>query len=397
MEGFTSGMRILFVHNFYQQFGGEDSVALAESKMLEERGQEIQVWSRHNDEIKGYSALQKAAFFPRTIYSHPTIDSVKEAVRKFKPHVAYLHNIYPLISPSIYDALREEKVPSVQVLHDLRPFCSNGWFYINGKVCEKCKTGNHIHAALNKCYRDSYPLSALYAATMQYNRWNGLFDKVNAFICLTDFFKQKAVEAGVPEGKIFVRPNCITAPVWDAPAKVEDYAVYVGRLSSEKGVQTLLRAFQQLPEVPLKIVGTGPLEGELKAFAEQNGLRNVEFAGFKSGDDKWDLVRGARFAVVSSEWYENFPISVLEYYAAFKPVVASRIGGLPYIIEEGKTGYLYEAGNAADMAATIRKMIADPARAAEMGARGRKLVETRYGPEESYNNLMQILEQVIAQ
>jgi len=171
----------------------------------------------------------------------------------------------------------------------------------------------------------------------------------------------------------------------------------VGRLSSEKGVQTLLRAFQQLPEVPLKIVGTGPLEGELKAFAEQNGLRNVEFAGFKSGDDKWDLVRGARFAVVSSEWYENFPISVLEYYAAFKPVVASRIGGLPYIIEEGKTGYLYEAGNAADMAATIRKMIADPARAAEMGARGRKLVETRYGPEESYNNLMQILEQVIAQ
>jgi glycosyltransferase involved in cell wall biosynthesis len=389
-------MKILFVHNFYQQFGGEDSVALAESRMLEERGQDILVWTRHNDEIKNYTAIQKAAFFPRTIYSSRTVSDIRDTVRQFRPDVAYLHNIYPLISPSIYDALRQEKVPSVQVLHDLRPFCSNGWFYIDGKVCEKCKTGNHIHAVLNRCYRQSYSLSALYAATLQYNRWAGLIDKVDAFVCLTDFFKQKAMEAGVPESKIFVRPNCITAPSWDTPAKVGDYCVYVGRLSSEKGVQTLLRGFEKLPDVTLKIVGTGPLENELKAYAAEKKLSNVEFMGFKSGDEKWDLVRGARFTVVSSEWYENFPISVLEYFAASKPVVASRIGGLPYIIEDGKTGYLFEAGNADDLAATVRKMIADPVKAAEMGSLGRKLVETRYGPEESYNNLIQILEKVIA-
>jgi glycosyltransferase involved in cell wall biosynthesis len=390
-------MKILFVHNFYQQFGGEDSVAQVESRMLKERGQDLLVWTRHNDEIKNYNALQKIAFFPRTISSRKTVSDVRDAVRQFRPDVAYLHNIYPLISPSIYDALREEGVPSVQVLHDFRPFCSNGWFYIHGKVCEKCKPGNHIHAVLNRCYRDSFALSALYAATMQYNRWAGLVDKVDAFICLTGFFKQKAIEAGVPESKIFVRPNFITAPQWDTPAQTGDYAVYVGRLSNEKGVQTLLRGFQQLPDVPLKVVGTGPIEAELKAYAEQHKLTNVEFVGFKSGDEKWDLVRRARFAVVSSEWYENFPISVLEHFAASKPVVASRIGGLPFIIEEGKTGYLYEAGNADDLAAKVRQIIADPAKAAAMGSLGRKLVETRYGPEEGYNNLINILEKVIAQ
>ena len=205
------------------------------------------------------------------------------------------------------------------------------------------------------------------------------------------------MEAGVAEKKIFIRPNFISAPTWNSSQQGEgDYVVFLGRLSKEKGVHTLLRAFEKLPDVKLKIVGSGGIEDELKAYVQQKGLRNIEFLGHKSGDEKWAVLRGALFAVVPSEWYENFPISVLEHYAASKPVIASRIGGLPYIVEDGKTGYLHEAGNADDLASKVRQMLSDPGHAAKMGRIGRELVETRYGAEQGYTNLMNIFSKVVA-
>jgi glycosyltransferase involved in cell wall biosynthesis len=401
-------MRILFIHNFYQQFGGEDSVAIAERRLLEERGEDVLFWSRHNDEIKNYGPLQKLNFFRETIYSSRTVSDIEKAVSEFKPDVAFVHNIYPLISPSLYSALQKMRVPLVQVLHDFRPFCSNGWFYIDGKICERCKLGNHLHGIVKRCYRDSYALSTLYSTTLGVNRWAGMLDKVDAYVCLTGFFKKKIMEAGIPEKKIFIRPNFIDAPPLDIPArdvKTTDlqsasngggYAIFLGRLSNEKGLWTLIRAFEQLPEVELKIVGTGPLEEELRKYVREKNLRNIDLVGFKSGDEKWKLIRNCQFAVVSSEWYENFPIVVLEYFAGAKPVIASRIGGLPYVVEEGKSGLLFEAGNAADLVDKVRRLRAAPAEAEAMGRRGRQLAETEYGPQKSYDNLMQIFTQVLS-
>lgn len=401
-------MRILFIHNFYQQFGGEDSVAIAERRLLEERGEDVLFWSRHNDEIKNYGPLQKLNFFRETIYSSRTVSDIEKAVSHFKPDVAFVHNIYPLISPSLYSALQKMRVPVVQVLHDFRPFCSNGWFYIDGKICEQCKLGNHLHGIAKRCYRDSYALSALYSTALGVNRWAGMLDKVDAFICLTGFFKKKIMEAGIPEKKIFIRPNFIDAPPLDIPArevKTTDlqstsngggYGLFLGRLSNEKGLWTLIRAFEQLSEVELKIVGTGPLEEELRKYVREKNLPNIDLVGFKSGDEKWKLIRDCQFAVVSSEWYENFPIVVLEYFAGAKPVIASRIGGLPYVVEEGKSGLLFEAGNAADLVDKVRRLRAAPAEAEAMGRRGRQLAETEYGPQKSYDSLMQIFTQVLS-
>lgn len=394
-------MRILFIHNFYQQFGGEDSVAIAERRLLEERGEQVLFWTRHNDEIKAYGPLQKLNFFRETVYSSRTVRDIEKAVADFKPDVAFVHNIYPLISPSLYSALRKMRVPLVQVLHDFRPYCSNGWFYIDGKVCERCKFGNHLHGIVHRCYRDSYVLSTLYSTALGINRWAGMSDKVDAYICLTGFFKKKIMETGVPEEKIYIRPNFIAAPPLDpadipAPANGGGYALFLGRLSNEKGLWTLIRAFEQLPEVELKIVGTGPLEEELRKYVQDKSLKNINLVGFKSGDEKWKLIRGCQFAVVSSEWYENFPIVVLEYFAGAKPVIASRIGGLPYIVEEGKTGALFEAGNATDLVNKVRQLRANPAAAEAMGRQGRRLAETKYGPEKSYDNLMQIFTQVLS-
>lgn len=394
-------MRILFIHNFYQQFGGEDSVANAERRLLEERGEEVLFWTRHNDEIKDYGPLQKLNFFRETVYSSRTVRDIEKAVAEFKPDVAFVHNIYPLISPSLYSALRKMRVPLVQVLHDFRPYCSNGWFYIDGKVCERCKFGNHLHGIVHRCYRDSYVLSTLYSTALGLNRWAGMSDKVDAYICLTGFFKKKIMETGIPEEKIYIRPNFIAAPPLDfadvpATANGSGYALFLGRLSNEKGLWTLIRAFEQLPEVELKIVGTGPLEEELRKYVQDKNLKNIDLVGFKSGDEKWKLIRGCQFAVVSSEWYENFPIVVLEYFAGAKPVIASRIGGLPYIVEEGKTGALFEAGNADDLVKKVRQLRASPAEAEAMGRQGRQLAETEYGPEKSYDNLMQIFRQVLS-
>ena len=174
------------------------------------------------------------------------------------------------------------------------------------------------------------------------------------------------------------------------------YALFMGRLSSEKGCWTLIRAFEKLPRVPLKILGTGPMEQELRAYVREKGLSNIEMLGFTSGAEKWEILRNALCLVMPSEWYENFPVTALEAFMACKPIVAARQGGLPYIVEEGKSGLLFEAGNVSELAQRIQSLVDSPAEAVRMGERGRMLTETKYGPDEGYRNLMKIFSQVQA-
>jgi glycosyltransferase involved in cell wall biosynthesis len=389
-------MKVLLVHGAYQQFGGEDSVVRAEKELLERHGDEVLLYSRHNDEIKQFSVVQKVNFFPQTVYSPKTTREIGDAVRSFRPDVAFVHNVYPLISPSAYHELHSLGVPAVQVLHNFRPFCPNGLFYTQGKVCEDCKGGNYLNAVRKRCYKDSYLLSGLYALTLGANRLAGMVNKITGFICLTEFFKIKMLEAGVPENKLFVRPNFVYAPSLSPAASDGKYAIYMGRLSPEKGCWTLIRAFEQLPHIPLKILGTGPLEQELQDYVRQKGIGNIQFLGFKSGEEKWQLLRNSLCLVVPSEWYENFPVTVLEAFMAAKPVIASRMGGLPYIVEDGQCGLLFEAGKVNELIQKIQYLVDDPASATRMGACGRRLSETKYGPEQGYSNLMAIFSQVQA-
>jgi glycosyltransferase involved in cell wall biosynthesis len=390
-------MRVLLAHGFYQQFGGEDSVVRAERELLERHGDEVLLYSRHNDEIKEFNVADKARFFPQTVYSWKSSGDIADAVHSFRPDVAFVHNVYPLLSPSVYHKLHSLGVPVVQVLHNFRPFCPNGFYYTQGKICEDCKGGNYLNAVRKRCYKDSYALSGLYALTLGSNRLAGMVNKVAGFICLTEFFKIKMQEAGVPDSKLFVRPNFVYAPPLSTNASgAGDYAIYMGRLSAEKGCWTLIHAFEQLPNVPLKILGTGPLERELHDYVGAKGIGNIQFLGFKSGDEKWQLLRNSLCLVVPSEWYENFPVTVLEAYMAAKPVVASRMGGLPYIVEDGQSGLLFEAGKVGDLVQKIQHLVDDPAGAVRMGACGRRLSETKYGPEQGYSNLMSVFSQVQA-
>lgn len=390
-------MKVLLAHGAYQQFGGEDSVVRAETELLKSHGDEVYLYSRHNDEIKEFNALQKGLFFPQTIYSWKTSHEIRDVVRQFKPDVAFVHNVYPLISPSAYYTLHALKVPAVQVLHNFRPFCPNGFYYTQGQICEACKGGNYLNAVRKRCYKDSYSLSALYGLALGLNRLGGMLDKIPAFICLTEFFRIKMKEVGIPDSRLFVRPNFVQAPALPKDrATGNGYALYMGRLSPEKGCWTLIHAFEQLPNVPLKIVGTGPMGQELRDYLEKRGSRNIELLGFKTGDEKWDILRNALCLVMPSEWYENFPVTALEGFTACKPVVASRIGGLPYIVEEGKCGLLFEAGNVSELVQKIQYLVDHPHDATRMGNGARLLTETKYGPDQAYRNLIEIFSRVQA-
>ncbi|MGA7625860.1 MAG: glycosyltransferase, partial [Candidatus Acidiferrales bacterium] len=203
---------------------------------------------------------------------------------------------------------------------------------------------------------------------------------------------------GVPTEKLFVRPNSMDPPpaILGLAPETRDYAVYFGRLSPEKGLNALVRAFEQAAPARLKIAGTGPMESELKEYIRKKKLANIEMVGFVSGPEKWSLLDKALFAVIPSEWYENFPVVALEFYAAGKPIVASRMGGLPCIISEGETGLLFTAGDANEIASKVRYMFSHPLDVDRMGRRARQLVETRYSREQSYEDLMNIFQKVLA-
>jgi glycosyltransferase involved in cell wall biosynthesis len=387
-------MKILLIHDFYQQYGGEDAVALAEQKLLEQHGEQVASYTRHNDEIKGSRFLKKLAFSSATIYSPRTTKDLTEIVERSRPDAAYIHNVFPLISPSVYHVLNAMHTRSAQVVHDFRFLCPNAWFYTRGRVCELCSRGNYLNAIRYRCYRDSYALSALYSASVGLNRLAGMFRKISAFICLTEFTRLKLLESGIPENKLFIKPNFIDATnVAPCPGS-GNYVVYLGRLSSEKGVWTLVRAFEVLKDPLLKIAGTGPLEVALKSYVREKGIKNVEFVGFKTGLEKMELLRGSLFSVVPSEWYETFALVALEAYAAGKPVIGSNLGSLPYVIENGRSGLLFEPANAVDLAEKTRHLLARPSAIEVMGRYARSLVETKYGPAENYKRLMEIFSQV---
>ncbi len=387
-------MKILFIHDFYQRFGGEDAVALSEKQLLQEHGEEVILYTRHNDEIKDYRLGQRLALPGQVIYSRRTSTDLRDVVEKHSPDIAYIHNFFPLISPSVYPTLRSLGVPSIQVVHDFRMLCPIGVFYTRSQVCERCKHGNFLHAVRYRCYRESYLASAIASSSIALHRLTGGLDKVDGYICLTEFTRQKLLEVGVASKKLFLKPNCIDASQVLASPGGGDYVLFLGRLSEEKGLWTLIRAFETLPHLPLKVAGTGPLEDDLRDYVSRKNLRHIEMVGFKSGQEKWDLLRGSLFVVIPSEWYESFCLIVLEAYAAGKAVVASRIGSLPYVVEEGETGALFEAGNSDDLAAKASAMMSRADELRRMGRSGRQLVETRYSPEQNYRQLLDIFSSI---
>jgi glycosyltransferase involved in cell wall biosynthesis len=352
-------MKILQIHNKYKIRGGECGVVDAEYKLLTDNCQQVIQYIKNNSDLDNLSTPQriKALF---SIRSNNNVKSELEAlVASEKPDVAHVHNIFPMLSPIVYKTLNRLGIPIVQTLHNYRFLCPNGTFFTNGSICEDCQLKGFSSAVKKRCVRDNLVISYLYASAIKTAWQENVFnDCITRHIALNHFVKDKMIAGGIAADKIDICGNFI----WDNKSHSEEkdnYILYLGRLSPEKGVETLIKAVLSLDNVHLKIAGTGPDKEKLQRLGNRASGSTIEFVGYVSGDEKVQLIKKALCTVIPSEWYENFPMSVLESLSLGTPVIASKIGGLPDMIKEGETGMFYKTGDIKDLAKTIQNLLSD--------------------------------------
>lgn len=383
-------MRILMIHNYYQCRGGEDESAEQELQLLKAYGHEVQFYSRHNNEIKSFCPLRKGLLFFETSWSLKSYREIKEIIRKFNPDIAHFHNIFPLISPSAYYACMESGVPVVQTLRDWRLLCPLGWFFRNGAICEECFKRSLFRGILHGCYHESHiqtiPIVLMLKVHRLLNTWQ---KKVDAFITLTDFSSRKFIEGGLPATKIFTRPNFLAKDPGIGES-ARNYALFVGRLSMEKGVITLLKAWKELPEIPLKIVGEGPLRPRLERYIREHALTQVELIGYVPLDVVFECLKKSLFIVMPSTSQETFGRIIIEAYATGTPVIASRIGAIIDLVEEGKTGLLFKPCDPDDLLAKVQYTLEHPTEVANWRQEARYTFEQKFSSEVAYKRLMEI-------
>jgi glycosyltransferase involved in cell wall biosynthesis len=394
-------MKVLLVHNFYQSSSpsGEDAVYRNEVALLRSKEVAVVLYEKHNDRISG--TLNRAKTVSDSVWSKKTYQEVSELIEKEKPDIAHFHNIWYLISPSAYAACREAGVPVVQTLHNFRMFCANGLLMRDGRVCEDCIGRTPWRGIAYGCYRGSRLYSVPVVASEIIHRARRTWaEAVDAYVALTEFGKRKFVECGLPAEKLFVKPNFLADP--PAPNyTTADYAIYMGRLSEEKGLDVLVDALasdngaSSLP-LKVKIVGEGPMRAHLEGKTKDKSLSNIEFLGRKDFSECLDLLSHARFMIMPSVCYENFPMAIREAFACGKPVVASRLGAMAEIVEENRTGLLFAAGDSADLAAKMQRLTGDSDACIKMGKNARSEFESKYTADRNFEMLMDIYRHAIS-
>ena len=374
-------LRVLIAHNAYQQRGGEDSVVESEISLLRARGHEVIEYRRCNDDL---NRMSPTSVVLQTMWSRRSGAELAELFATARPNVVHVHNTFPLISPSLYWAADEARVPVVQTLHNFRLLCPQAMLLRAGKVCEDCVGKLPWRGVVRGCYRDSVAQSAVLGGMLSLHRALGSYQKkVSRYIALTEFGRQKFIEGGLPAERISVKPNFVDPPPMRPPGRREGF-LFVGRLSAEKGVNVLADAMRLEPELCCEVIGVGPEQEKLAQ------LPRVIMSGWQQGDFVLARMQAARALVMPSVWYEGFPRTIVEAFAAGLPVIASRLGSMAASIDDGRTGLLFEPGNAADLAEKLRWAETHPDEMAEMGLAALKEYEARYTPEKNYEMLMEI-------
>ncbi|KAF6565953.1 glycosyltransferase family 4 protein [Paenibacillus sp. EKM202P] len=352
--------KVLIIHNFYQQSGGEDKVVEQESAMLRSRGIETEHYYVHNDSIQSKGLANMAKLAVEATWSFPEFKRIKELLLRVKPDVVHVHNFFPVISPSVYHACERLGIPVVQTLHNYRLICPAATFMRGNEVCEKCLHGTLLHSIRHGCYRGSQLQTIPVAAMIKFNELIGTWQhKVSRYIALTEFARDKFAESGIPLDRIAVKPNFVHHQTVKAKYDPNDrYLLFVGRISAEKGVRNLLQAWSQLEDrggLRLVIIGDGPEKAELAAAHQQEDIR---FLGKQDGDTVLDCMSRAMYVMVPSIWYEGFPMTIVESYSVGTPVLCSRIGALEEIVEDGVTGFHFQHDDLENIKTVIRRAVA---------------------------------------
>lgn len=406
-------MKVLLIDVYNFNKGGAETVCFNTGRLLEEHGHKVvyftlkwshnksSPFSKYFPESKEtrVGPLKQVKNLINYFYHFEAAKKIEQLILDEKPDVAHIHLMWGQITPSIFPVLKKYHIPVLFTIHDYRIVCPAYTFRDgSGRICEDCQ-GRHFYKCFtHTCCKSNKLMSAVMAAE-QYFR-NAFFNParyIDGFIYVSNFAKdiqEKYMPAlkSKPNITLYNFSTSISDNSKSMPA--DRYYLYFGRLSYEKGVRTLLGAFKDLPQCKLKVVGTGPKEAELRAFADNEKMQSVEFLGYKQGEELADLVRNTYFVIVPSEWYENNPMTIIEAYSVGTPVIGARIGGIPEIIVEGETGFLFESGNVESLGKVIAKTMALAKNEYEALSSGcLRFAHNNLSPESYYPRLMAFYQQ----
>ena len=385
-------MNIAVVHNHYQQPGGEDQVFSAEATLLEERGHVVTRYTAHNDAVTDMSRLALAS---STVWNAEQYSKLRSLFDRVRPHVVHVHNTLPIVSPAVYYAARAAGAAVVQTLHNYRLVCPSGLLFRDGAPCESC-VGKTLPwpSVVHACYRGSRAATGAVAASLVFHRAKGTYRHVvDRYIALTEFAKSRFVAGGLPEHLIVVKPNFL-APDPGPGDGAGGYALFVGRLSVEKGLDVLLDAWRRAPgRMPLRIIGDGPLATEVTRRSAD--IESVKLLGRLPAAAVRQQMKSAAAVVVPSVWYEGFPMTIVESFAVGTPVLASELGALTEIVDHRRTGLRFVPGVGAALAAAVQWVADNPDAVCRMrtAARGEYLL--RYTADATYTQLVDVYEAAI--
>jgi glycosyltransferase involved in cell wall biosynthesis len=390
-------VKIVLVHNTYQQPGGEDVIFEQECEMLKKAGHEVIPYCHSNWEVDSYQGVRLALLAKRAIWASESRREFAPLLQREKPDLVHVHNTFVMISPSIYSICAKAKIPVVQTLHNYRLLCPTATFFRDGRVCEQCMQ-SLWRSVQHACYHNSHAATAVTALMLAAHRVRKTWEhEISSFIALSQFARNKFIQGGLPAEKIFVKPNFVD-PDPGVRREIGDYAVFVGRLSPKKRLNTMLAAWQLLTiRIPLVVIGGGPELEQLQRDAASAGLTNISFKGPLPRAETLAAIRNARFLVFASEWYENFPVTLVESFSCGTPVICSKMGVMEEIVDDGRTGLHFTPADPADLSNKIEWAWAHPQEMSAMGKAARAEYEAKYTAAKNYPILMDIYERAMRQ
>ncbi len=409
-------MKILLVNNYYYNRGGDCTYLFSLKKLLEEKGHEVVVFSMHHpknfdseyskyfvsyinydDMVKEMSILSGFRVLNRTVYSKEAKQKINLLINDEKPDIAHLQNIHHHITPSIIYSLKKCGIPVVWTLHDYTVICPNTSLLSHDEICEKCKKVKYFWPPITKCKKNSFGASAIAAFETAIHRILKINKLVDVFIAPSEFLKNKLLEYEFMEKNIICLNNFNNIDLTDDVNYSGDYYLYIGRISSEKGIRKLIDAAVKTNSGKLKIVGDGPLKKEMMTYVKfKNGDHRIEFLGHKSHGEVIELIKNCQFVVIPSEWYENYPFAIIETFACGKPAIGSRVGGIPELIKDTERGLIFEMGDTDDLCSTIKYLLNNPDLVQEMGKNAKDFVTRELSAEMHYKKLLEIYERVVS-
>ena len=405
-------MKILIVNYRYYPAGGPEKYMFNISRLLEAHGHEVIPFSTHSslntatpyenffvDSIGGGDAFHYEEYkktprvikqlLERSIYSPEVKKAIQKEIRETKPDLVYVLHFVNKLSPSVIRGAKEMGVPVVSRLSDYFLLCPRFDFLCRGKVCEECLTKGYGSCIRKKCVKGSFFASSVRVLAMKIQSWMRIYDDVDAFVTPSRYLREKLIANGFDAEKIHCIPTFTSSSAKSEEPVLGQYGLYFGRIAEEKGVETAVKAYEALPDHRLVIMGDDTTEEavRLKAYVKEHGLTNVEFIGYKSGAELEDVIRNARCTLIPSIWYDNLPNTALESFRFSKPVIASNIGSLPELVEDGVNGYLFTPGNSMELAEQIRLLDLDE-RVEQMGKASNERLASNFSPEVHYERLI---------